>query len=989
MIGGKVVKSCAGSGKTHGLIERLSGLLLGGAQPGEIVAITFTRKAAAEIYDRLLQKLRAENTPQAARVLRRVMLRETPHDDLTINTFHSWFMTLAENRPWSPAQHLPARLYDELQPPLTDIVWRKWLQNTEAQPLTADMQNVLWHLSPMALKQMFGKFCGQLNAWRLYDDGGERQKQQTQSAQAQKESAAEMMRAEMAAFIGKEEIAEVAKQISENQSAPEEHKKVFLTTTGSIRKALLKNKNTAIIAEAFYNYWMASEQHAAAQFNESALVLCRTFAAQMADYKRTENILTFDDLEYLAWRAVVSEQMMPDISYRLARKYRHILIDEFQDTNPMQWAVVQKWLFDSHGSDESPSVYIVGDRKQAIYGFRHGDAELLDTAEEFLQTYYPQTESKERDICRRCAPKVLEVVNRVFVGQMEKFVAHKPADINKNLPGYVAFCITGNDGGKKSKTRIKLRQPLTAEAEDNPQRQQWALEVATACADAIGKWQIQDGDNARPCRAGDILILLRQMTHSAMIIKELAKRGIGCQTSGGNAKLADRFAAADLLDAAAVLLFPGRDLPLARVLKSPLFLLTDDELQQIAVNRNKKTLWNALMEKRDASANINRAAELLSRWRERARNTILPAADLLHSIVAEGEVFARYVAASPTHLRAQVCGDINALLDYSLAADDGNRPLLAQFCQSAKNIPAPVAADVQDSIRLYTVHKAKGLQSPVVILADADFDKDGGKGDSADVFVKWRAGEEVPQDFVIRARSHKNAFINIAEDAKARKQREEENLFYVAMTRAQQALIVFALSGPKEETPAARMLQVMQSLIDDKTAIKLVYGKMPKAQPEKIAEQKPPQQTKTKTAIGKRRPQTPEIIRGRNLHQLIALMLLGFDDTDAAKQTGANKTDIATARKTIASKQLQKLLANAAAVFVETDIAFGGKVVRPDLLITNKTETFVIDYKSGAADPARHRAQLQTYRQAAAALYPQTKVHTAILAPNGKLLSAD
>ena len=118
-------------------------------------------------------------------------------------------------------------------------------------------------------------------------------------------------------------------------------------------------------------------------------------------------------------------------------------------------------------------------------------------------------------------------------------------------------------------------------------------------------------------------------------------------------------------------------------------------------------------------------------------------------------------------------------------------------------------------------------------------------------------------------------------------------------------------------------------------------------------------------------------------------MLLGFDDTDAAKQTGANKTDIATARKTIASKQLQKLLANAAAVFVETDIAFGGKVVRPDLLITNKTETFVIDYKSGAADPARHRAQLQTYRQAAAALYPQTKVHTAILAPNGKLLSAD
>ncbi|MGI9337684.1 MAG: UvrD-helicase domain-containing protein [Gammaproteobacteria bacterium] len=992
----EVVKSCAGSGKTHGLISRLSALLLGGAEPGEVLAITFTRKAAAEIYRRLLQRLREENTPEAEKVLRRVMLRETPRDDLTISTFHSWFMTLAENRPWSPSEHLPARLYDDKQQPLADIIWRRWLKKTESQPLTPALQLVLSHLSPSALQKVFSAFGNKLNAWRLYDDGGGRQKMQTQQAQKTKAAAEDTLRKVLASFDGGDVVGETARQIAANEIAPEDGREVFLTKTNTIRVNLTKSENTRAVAEAYYDFWLAFENAAAAQFNEAALIVCRDFAAQMHEYKRAENIITFDDLEYLAWRAVVDERIMPDITYRLSRKYRHLLIDEFQDTNPMQWAVVQKWLWDAHGSDDSPSVYIVGDRKQAIYGFRHGDAKLLDEAADFLQKYYPPVEAKDENQCRRCAPPVLDVVNAVFDGTMEQYQKHKPAaGVNDGLPGHVAFVITGAEG-KKAKTRVKIRHPLKAEEDDSTKRQQWAMAVADAAANAIGKWQIKDGDKTRPCNGGDIMILLRQMTHADSLVRELAKYGIGCITSGGNVKLADRFAAADLLDVAAVLLFPGRDLPLARALKSPLFLLTDDELQHIAAGRGENTLWNALMEKRDAKDStpaIKRAADLLQQWRNRARNAVLPAADLLHSIIAEGDVFARYVAASPHHLRGQVCADINALLDASLATDDGNRPLLAQFCQSANNLPAPEAAGGSNAVRLYTVHKAKGLQSPVVILADSDFDKDGGKGDSADVFAEWKAGEEKPRQFVIRPRTYKHAFADAAEAAKQQKAKEEENLFYVAMTRAQQALMVFALSEPKIETPAGRMLTAMKTLADggdDKTGM-LTYGKMPKV------ESVPPQLSpKTKAAkkqtanIGKRRPQTPQIIRGRALHQLIALMLLGFDKSEAAKQTGASPDDAAAAQKTLSSPQLQKILKESAAFFVETDIADGGgKVVRPDLLITGEKETWVIDYKSGAADISRHRAQLQTYRKAAEKLYPQTTVRTAILAPDGTLKPAD
>ena len=996
----KVIKSCAGSGKTHGLIERLAGLLLQGASPGEILAITFTRKAAAEIYERLLQRLRAEQTPQAQNVLRRVMLRETPADDLTINTFHGWFMTLIENRRWTTGAHLPARLRDETQPPLADIVWRQWLKQTETRELSPELQTVLAHISPPALRKLFNEFSNQLNAWRLFDDGGEQQLQLIARARAEKTAAEVSMQQAMGVFAASTIIAgsktlatarDAARDICEDGVAPEDVKNAFVTAQNEVRKVLEKNSLAEDAAACLLNFLRAVEQVQAAKFNQAALVLFREFAALTEAHKQSEDILTFDDLEYQAWRAVVAENMSAEITARLARKYRHILIDEFQDTSPMQWAVVNKWLLDAHGSDDSPSVYIVGDRKQAIYGFRHGDARLMDEAEKFLVEYYPATKTENKDICRRCAPQVLHVVNRAFDGALPDFIAHKPADANAKLAGMVSFAITaaGESKKKDKRTTPRIRNPLTTPPTQNLKREHWAETIAQAADDAIGKWQIRADNTTRACEARDILILLPRVTHAGLIIASLAKRGIACETSGGEAQLADRFACADLLDLTAVLLFPARDLHLARVLKSPLFSLDDDELQLIAAKRGDKSLWRSLNENTNTNDKLNRAAKLLTQWRNRARNPVLPAADLLHSVVGEGEVFARYRAASPQHIREQVCADIDALLDWSLSADDGNRPLLSQFYQSAQKAPAPAPLQSQNAARLYTVHKAKGLQAPVVILADADFSGDGGKGDSADIFAQWQPGDARPRHFIARARAHKLAFENIADAHNEKTRAEKENLFYVAMTRAQQALMIFAMDAPKEETPAARAWSAMKHFDKDGKEV-LTYGAMPPADKNKTAQAAPPAQSDAPNlniTAGKRLPQTPQMIRGRAQHELIALMLLGFDDKEAARITNAAARETTAARKAVNSPQLRALLKDCRAFYVETDIAAGeGKVVRPDLLIVRDDETWVIDYKSGITNPEHHRPQLQTYRQTAASLYPDNPAHAAILSPDGELL---
>ena len=153
---------------------------------------------------------------------------------------------------------------------------------------------------------------------------------------------------------------------------------------------------------------------AAARLSPAATAAGDYFARLYERRKAARGEIDYDDIEYLAWRAVVFDSLALEIVGKMDRRCRHLVVDEFQDANPAQWAIVRRWLHDCHGSERAPSVFVVGDKKQAIYGFRGGDSRLLDCAADFLRDYYRAAQIAE-NTSRRCAPLLLRVVDRVFL----------------------------------------------------------------------------------------------------------------------------------------------------------------------------------------------------------------------------------------------------------------------------------------------------------------------------------------------------------------------------------------------------------------------------------------------------------------------------------------------------------------------------------------------------------------------------------------------
>ncbi len=485
------------------------------------------------------------------------------------------------------------------------------------------------------------------------------------------------------------------------------------------------------------------------------------------------------------------------------------------------------------------------------------------------------------------------------------------------------------------------------------------------------------------------------MTHAALLKDALAAQNMACAATGGKTSFLDCFECADMVDLLAVLLSPKRDLPLARVLKSPLFALSDDALTIIAgINERLSqdtSLWDKLHTRAElAGADAQRAADLLGQWRQRAGYSVMPAHDFLATLYVEGDIAARYRAMTPAVLHNRIRQNLSAFLDLTLLVDGGRRPLLSQFYSDVSRRrhlpPEPTSAETENTIRLMTVHKAKGLQAAVVILADMDFTKRGGRGDSADIFVRWLPNSDFPHDFVICPRATPLACIKLKEEAKHKKVQECKNLLYVAMSRAQQALLMFSSSKP-DEKGAQKVMEAMHILAASDN-IK-VLGDLPAVIAPAIKEKtaKSPILMTTKENIGTRDMQTQAMQRGEASHQLFALRLLGFSADEAANLANASD-ETQTAVENILPA-LDGLLKDSRERLVETDIADEGEIIRPDLIIVRDDCVWVVDYKTGTTDPSHYRKQLQRYQKATATLYPTLPIKAAILTASGELKEID
>ncbi|MFM9978077.1 MAG: double-strand break repair helicase AddA [Sphingomonadaceae bacterium] len=560
----------------------------------------------------------------------------------------------------------------------------------------------------------------------------------------------------------------------------------------------------------------------------AALRAARAYARAYAEAKRVRGFVDFDDL-IARTRALLDTPGMGDwIRYKLDQTTDHVLVDEAQDTNADQWAIVHALageFFAGEGAkgDTTRTLFAVGDFKQAIFGFQGTDPRHYKRAgfEFALAAVNAGDEVLELSLNQsfRSSPPVLAVVDAVMealgpeaVGIDDGFEAHVSA---RGGPGEVLLLPPVQPGSD-------------AEVEGD---EDWLPDaprmLATSIALQVKAWLAED-DTLSP---GDIMILCRKRgALAALLVARLTEERVPV-AGVDRLMLQAPLAVQDLVAAMRFVAQPGDDLNLAALLVSPLIGWSQQALYDVAYDR-RGGLWDAIPE--GDMRNALRA--------------MLAAADL---VTPHG--FIEALLSGPLQARAKILArlgeeardPIDELLNAALQFEREGVGSIQQFIDAFDRGQVEIKRDAGaagDAVRVMTVHGAKGLQAPLVILADACADPDA----ALDRDFKWTLDGVAADLPLFRPRTAERALVESlqrsAEDADDRARREHWRLLYVAMTRAERRLVVAGSLGPraKGEAPAdswhAKIEAAMRALgaraaPDPRWGEILQYGDLPSASP--------------------------------------------------------------------------------------------------------------------------------------------------------------
>jgi ATP-dependent helicase/nuclease subunit A len=1068
-----VVEACAGSGKTWLLVSRMIRLLLAGAAPSELLAITFTRKAAEEMRARLdgwlrdlallpeaeaigflMQRGLDEGEARAALPRARGLLEAvlTARPGPLITTFHGWFFHLLDHAPLS--QRVAGELVEH-PALLKEEAWFDFTQSLggkRGSPETLAFTELARHFSLSSLRGLLDSLLTRRAEWWAFLPGGV---DPLSHASAKLEACLGLSEDEsplddlfalpglagQCAEYGQILALEASKLKSEAKrgasmeeaitawdSAPEitfSHLCACLLTDKSEPRALKLTKTMEgrlgpgqaeryvtlhyQLAEALQHAIQRLAEQRALRLNRLGFTAGLAYLESYQRLKSEQGGLDFTDAELEVARLLADEAGAAAVFMKLDARWKHLLLDEFQDTNPLQWRILRAWL-DAYGQgDERPTVFLVGDPKQSIYRFRRAEPRLFQAAGDWLAQrfgarHFPQNET------RRCAPRVVAWVNAAFA-QRPDYPNFEPHSAHQTgLPGWCeVFAAEAGDADPPS--AMVNRPPLTTPPPSpQPKRALEAAWVARRIQAIVGHLQI----NAQPprrARYGDITLLYAKRAEIGVFEDAFKAAGIPFITDRRGELLAT-LEAQDLTALLTCLVDPHDDLALAHALKSPLFGLGDDDLLVLAKG-DKTPWWQRLAQwsaQADAPAPIRRAAALLDAWRALAG--IVPVHDLLDRIYHQADVSAHYARSVPERMRATVLANLEGFLGLSLSLSGGRYPSLPRFLDELRRLrdkagqegPDEPPAASGDRVRMLTIHSAKGLESPVVFLIKAD--AGGGKDEPYGVLLDWPPEADRPAHFSLygpqdwRGPGRDTLF----QQEKTQAEVERLNLLYVAMTRARQALFVSGLGQP--ETDSGSWLGQLATALEHTQMGGLaemdwgenVVGEA--ACPETPARVAEAMAALDAPPMGIRRDaESREAAFGTLLHAWLEHRTAGKEEEDirALLDLDAAQAEALAvpARRILALPDLAPAFDPALYLRAHNELEFldeEGRAARMDRLVEFEHEIWVLDYKSGGleeANPAQraaaHQAQMHGYRRAAQALFPHKQVRTALVFADGLL----
>ncbi|MEM1265350.1 MAG: double-strand break repair helicase AddA [Pseudomonadota bacterium] len=818
------VAANAGSGKTRVLTDRVARLLLRGTAPDRILCLTYTKAAAAEMQTRLFRRLGdwAMMSDEALRAAladlgertaaitdadltraRTLFARalEAP-GGLKIQTIHAFCDRLLRRFPLEAG--VPP-LFSVLDAEGTLELRRRLLDDiAEEDPSFARLAIALTASDPMPLLEAIE---------RRRDDFWDPDTLDQRLAAWNRDASAE--RQDVVGALDPEGRSALQRIMTGSTSQRERRLAAALAapTTDALLDVLLKKDGTPVThnfpvkatrdAHADVIDLIDTLQRAAVSALDArrlAPVLDQTrllhafaqrYLARLNAAKAARGVLDFDDLIIRTQHLLRDAEAAAWVQYRLDGGIDHVLVDEAQDTSPAQWRVVsaltEEFFAGLSARETVRTVFVVGDIKQSIYSFQGADPRAFDEMRArysaVLDAALIGLEECELLYSFRSAPPILKVVDAVFAPGgphgLATPITHRAFHVDK--PGRVELWPWIHPPDKPEDPPWDA--PVDMPSPDAP-RQKLAERIASWAEALLTSGRALPGTGRR-VRASDILILVRARGEVFNAVIAALKR-VGLDVAGADRlALKDDLAARDLLSLLRFLASEDDDLALAELLRSPLGGVSEGELFALAHGRSG-TLWQRLR----VSAEHSDLAKWLGALRDSA-DFERPYEILSRALGVYGgrqRLLAR--------LGPEAAEGIDALLDRALAYERSDAPTLVGFLAWLDAGDAEIkreAGGEGGGIRVMTVHGAKGLEAPIVVLPDTGDPRLGSKrGPFLDLHGTLLARPPAAQTPACLEKAV------AAEDARTRA--EHWRLLYVALTRAESWLVI-AGAGELKERP--------------------------------------------------------------------------------------------------------------------------------------------------------------------------------------------
>lgn len=1080
------VFASAGSGKTWLLITRICRLLLAGAEPHHILAITFTRKSAAEMRARLFDKLEAwsvmddteleveliaikETTDSATLEKARTLYEKLlfSNQPIRISTFHAFCEEVIRAFPLESELPTTFELTEHAHI-YSNQAWQRLLTTSE-QIGKAKLREALHTLYDFCFglngaKTALLSFLNARSDWRAFtkqaNDAasfaheelikkmGDAKKEDIQSWLEDKEcfnslnNYYEILRlSPTKTYQDRANIIEpllALKYFSNTEFSI--LKSVFLTNDNKQRKLTISKAWEKILSPEQSEFITRTHEEFAEKIlqlldsqihtqlleaNEAWFYSGRELLQQYQHVKFEHGVIDFNDLEWETYRLLQQEDHALWVQFKLGQRIRHFLVDEFQDTNPIQWHLLKPLVESSQDQHQakSSSLFLVGDIKQSIYRFRGANPEIQTLASEWSKEHL-NSKLLSNDHSWRSSPAIINYVNIVFSHPSisEQFCSFQHHTYqHQDHWGFVKIHPLIEIEDKQDQN--DFRDPLISSRENSEEtaHYQEGVLIAKEINQLIDRnTPIYEDEIIRPAKFSDILILTRTRSHLDELKAGLVSASIPIHANDAT-RLLDYLEIKDLLALLSSLTDPYNDLAFTHLLSSPIFNIDEIyliDLEKITANSWKQKL-DALCAESEPTHPLHDVRNKLHEWKQFADR--IPVHDLLNYIFSSWNILDRYRAALSDSDAEHVCGRLNQFLQQSLDIESGRYSSIARFLRKIKEAN-PEALFISESeksnfVEIMTVHGAKGLESPIVFIADSGPSTE--PPEQFSVITHWPAAAESPNTFMLGCK--KSAMSQAAlqiKDEINHSSNEGLNLLYVAITRAKQILIMTGVNS-KRSTEKGWIHQCKSTLNLEEAASNEVWLEEYSIKPplDKIVSPTPssnktlsnytylfePISDSTTNTVDSEKTNA-EAIEGTLIHKLLEIMTQTPDISDQALlnrvnlETNTNSTleQIkplkAEAFKCLISESLVDIFnpREKTHTYHEVTVAnTSGKhhINIIDLMIVSENNVWIIDFKtqtdileSEAQNEAiKFTAQLKRYAEAVQPLYPSLPIRCSVV----------